>query len=78
MSKKRIELALKKKGLVAEIDYVRNEPTPSGYASGWDISLSEESENKLYAIYGGYYEPDCRTVKEVLEWVDTLPDCSST
>jgi len=78
MSKVKIDKALRDKGLAADIDFVRSTPTPSGYASGWDISLTEHSENKVFNTgFEGCVEPDCRNTKEALEWVDTLPNCNT-
>lgn len=80
MTKKAILKALSIKGLCADVDYVRAEPTPSGYASGWDIFLTEESEDKLFAALqgeDGADAPECRTAKDVLEWIETLPNCST-
>jgi len=76
MSKREILSVLKNKGLMADVDYQRSVPTPSGYAKGWDIFLTESSENKLFSAgFEGNTEPDCRTTNEVLEWVATLPKC---
>lgn len=77
MSKLAITKALKEKGLFAEVEFIRGSPTPSGYANGWDVFLEESSKEKLFdAGFRGVDEPDCANVTEVLEWVDTLPDCS--
>lgn len=76
MSKIKIERELKKKGLKAELEFVRGDVTPGGYASGWEIELDDESEDKLFdAGFRGDDKPDCRNVTEVLEWIKDLPDC---
>ena len=43
MSKRKILSALKKKNIPVErVEYVRGQPTPSGYANGWSIEITEE------------------------------------
>jgi hypothetical protein len=38
MSKRKILAALKKKNIPVErVQYMRGEPTPSGYANGWAV-----------------------------------------
>lgn len=77
MSKIKIERELRKKGLIADIEYIRNEPTPTGYASGWDILFTDESYDKLEnAGFTGMYESDCLNITEVMEYLNTLPDCN--
>ena len=77
MSKIKIVRELKKKGLYADIEYIRNEPTPNGYACGWDIIFTDESYDKLKQIgFDGVYESDCLNMSEVIEYLNTLPDCS--
>ena len=77
MSKKTLQKALEAKGLSADLDYRRSVPTPSGFAKGWDIYLTESSENKLFnADFQGEYTPDCETVGEALAWIETLPSCA--
>ena len=47
MSKRKILAAFKKKNIpVVHVQYMRGCPTPSGYASGWDIEITEDTENK--------------------------------
>tara|TARA_Y100001949_G_C15897486_1_gene291043 strand:+ start:460 stop:795 length:336 start_codon:yes stop_codon:yes gene_type:complete len=81
MSRRNIESALKAKGITAlRIEYMRSCPTPSGYASGWDIEITEETENKIYeanpevesSTYMEFY-----SLSDVLKWVEELPDLSS-
>lgn len=76
MSKRKILAALKKKNIPVErIEYMRGCPTPSGYANGWDIEISENTENRLFDA--GF--EDCSTINEidttdqVLEWVERMP-----
>lgn len=76
MSKRKILSALKKKNIpVVRVEYMRGQPTPSGYANGWDIEITEETENKLFDA--GF--DDCEqineidTTSEVLSWIDTMP-----
>ena len=76
MSKRKILAALKRKGIpVVRVEYMRGCPTPSGYANGWDIEISEETENKLFDK--GF--DNCTTINEIdttdeaLEWVESMP-----
>lgn len=78
MSKRKIETALKKKGILAErIEYIRSCPVPEGNASGWDIDLSEEMDEK---IFDADPSVDSSTVMEfddlsqVFNWIEALPD----
>jgi hypothetical protein len=49
VSKRKILAALKKKNIPVErVVYMRGVPTTSGYASGWDIEITEETENRLF------------------------------
>lgn len=79
MSKKKIEKALAKKGLEAcELYFDRSIPVPECHTFGWEISLTEESEDKLFDNgYEGSCNPDCRNTTEVLEWIETLPNCAT-
>ncbi len=81
MSKRKILSALKKKGLSAgEIEYQRACPTPGGYCDGWTINLSEESELLCCdAACDWDWDPNFNggAVDEVMEWIESLPDCSS-
>ena len=76
MSKRKILAALKKRNIpVVRVEYMRGQPTPSGYANGWDIEITEEIVNKLFDA--GY--SDCEqlneidTTDEVIEWVESMP-----
>lgn len=78
MSKRKILSALKKKGIksdLVEIEYVRGIPTPEGYANGWDVTLSDDLADQLFAL--GFedtailYEFD--SLDQVLDWIDSLP-----
>ena len=77
MSKRKIESLLKKKGISAErIEYMRGQPTPYGYANGWDIDFSENTENKVFDA--GCSELECHmefdTAEDVYSFIDSLPD----
>ena len=54
---------------------MRGQPTPSGYANGWDIEITEEIESKLFDA--GF--SDCKqlneidTTDEVIKWVESMP-----
>ena len=69
MSKIKILSALKKKGITPQnVEYVRNEPTPSGYAAGWEIELSEyDSETYCEEVNN-----DLDTFDEVMEWIESI------
>ncbi len=77
MSKRKIERLLKAKGIKADrIEYMRGEPTPSGYANGWDIDFSEETEEEVYVA--GNSELECYmqfdTANDVYEFIEQLPN----
>jgi hypothetical protein len=81
MSKRKILAALKKKNVPVErIEYMRGVPTPSGYANGWDIEITEETEDRLFDA--GF--SDCQqtneidTTDEVIEWVESMPILKSS
>ena len=81
MTKRKILTALKKKNVPVErVEYMRGQPTPSGYASGWDIEVTEETENKLFDA--GF--SDCEmineidTTNEVIEWVESMPELNTS
>ena len=82
MSKRKILAALKKKGLSAgEIEYERGCPTPDGYYDGWTIALDEKSEALCCtADADGDWWPVFTdgNLEEVMKWIESLPDCSST
>ena len=78
MSKRKILAALMKKNIEPTgIEYVRGCPVPEGYADGWELEFSEELEDQVYDL-----NPKCEfetfkefdSLKEVLEWINTLPD----
>tara|TARA_R110000782_G_C14621329_1_gene393279 strand:- start:43 stop:285 length:243 start_codon:yes stop_codon:yes gene_type:complete len=76
MSKRKILAALKKKNIPVErVKYMRGEPTPSGYANGWDIEITEDTENRLFDA--GF--SDCAqlneidTTDEVIDWISLMP-----
>lgn len=78
MSKRKIESALKIKGIKARtIEYVRGEPTPSGYASGWNVEIEEETEDLIFikdssADASEFMEFE--STSEVLRWIKQLPN----
>lgn len=81
MSKRRILAAFKKKNIPVErVEYMRGCPTPSGYANGWDVEISEEVENRLFDA--GF--SNCTTVNEidttgeVIEWIESMPELKSS
>tara|TARA_R110002124_G_C8691630_1_gene493095 strand:+ start:410 stop:652 length:243 start_codon:yes stop_codon:yes gene_type:complete len=76
MSKRKILAALKKKNIPVErVKYMHGEPTPSGHANGWDIEITEDTENRLFDA--GF--SDCAqlneidTADEVIEWISLMP-----
>ena len=81
MSKRKILAKLKQKGYTpSEVVYVRSCPVPEGYASGWDISFSydsDELEDKVYNISPDTdfsYFMEFGDINEVYAWIDQLPD----
>lgn len=77
MSKQKIEKLLKEKGIEAEtIEYQRSCPVPEGYASGWDLSFTEKTEDAVWCS-----DRECNfemfmefgSLKEVTDWIKTLP-----
>lgn len=76
MSKQKIQTALNKKNIPYErIEYQRGCVTPSGYANGWDIEITKETEDRLFSA--GF--KDCElinekdTTEEVLIWIENMP-----
>lgn len=69
MSSKKILSALKKKGITpVNVEYVRSTPTPTGYAAGWEIELSDyDSDTYCEDIYN-----DLDTFDEVMEWIEGI------
>lgn len=77
MSKRKIVSALKRKNVpFVRVEYVRGCPTPSGYANGWDIEISEETEDRLFEA--GFSNcstmNEIDTTEEVLEWIGAMPN----
>lgn len=76
MSKRQILAALKKKNIYpVNVEYQRSCPTPSGYASGWDIELSDTAESYIEQInpeveVSTFMEFD--SLEDVLEWIDEI------
>lgn len=68
MSKRDIERALRKKGIVA--DYIKWAwtPTPGEMVPGWEIHLSDADADKYGADYMNFFD----NTREALEWVDCL------
>lgn len=81
MSKRKILAALKKKNIPTErVEYMRGCPTPSGYANGWEVEITEDTENRLFDA--GF--SDCEQVNEidtsdeVIEWIESMPELKSS
>jgi hypothetical protein len=77
MGKREIERALKAKGLDCLILEYGYQITPGEVVGGWEIELSETSENLVASVdpYFSDWEPDCFNSTDALEWVASLPDC---
>lgn len=80
MSKQQITKALLEKGLTLdeeESNFYRSIPVPEGYVWGWVIFLTEESDRILYSkgYSYDYHDFDFRNTKDVLKWVEELPNC---
>lgn len=75
MSKRQIERALKAKGLEAALINYGHFVTPGEIVGGWEIQLTEESEDKIAEADASFddFDPDCRNTAEVIEWIETLP-----
>lgn len=76
MSKRKILAAFKKKNIPVErVEYMRAEPTPSGYANGWDIEITEDTENRLFDAGFSNCEQlnEIDTTDEVIDWISTMP-----
>lgn len=77
MSKRKIEAALKKKNIKARsIEFVRGVPTPSGYASGYDIEFEPELEDVVFGLDNScnldeFMEFD--NFEQVMDWIASLP-----
>jgi hypothetical protein len=77
MTKRLILRELKAKNIVpVSVEYVRGVPTPSGYTNGYDIELSDKTEELIYELDNNCA---CCTfmefsdVEEVMFWLMTLP-----
>lgn len=80
MSKRKILAALKKKNIPVErVEYMRGCPTPSGYANGWDIVITEDTENRLFdaGFSNCCQENEIDTTDEVIEWIESMPELKS-
>lgn len=77
MSRRKIERALLRKGLSAEIIEYNRQPTPHGMMAGWEIQLDDQSVDLAleYGCEPEDLEPDCENVSEALDWIARLPDC---
>ena len=76
MSKRKILAALKRKNVAVErVEYVRGCPTPSGYANGWDIEMTDEMIDKLFSAGFKRCERfnELDTTEEVIDWVGSMP-----
>jgi hypothetical protein len=79
MSKRQIERALKAKGIEAEYIMFGWQPSPGEMVPGWDIKLTDDSEDRILNADGDFddFDPDCRNTAEVLEWIETLPSLAA-
>lgn len=76
MSKRKILAALKKKNIpVVRVEYMRGQPTPSGYANGWDIEITEDTVNSLFDAGFSNCEQlnEIDTTDDVIDWINTMP-----
>jgi hypothetical protein len=77
MSKVKILSALAKKNIVPlEVLFDRSCPTPDGYASGWDIEFSDETEDAVFLAdkkceLTNFMEFD--NLKAVMNFIKTVP-----
>lgn len=80
MSKRKIEAALRRKGLSCSVLEYGQHICPGEIVSAWTIELDGQSEELIFAADPNFddYEPDCFNTEEALEWVQTLPDCSKS
>ncbi|QCL83366.1 hypothetical protein CFBP5875_01490 [Agrobacterium pusense] len=76
MSKRKIESALRRKGLSCSMLEYNFSACSGGMVGGWEIALDERSEDLIITADPDFDDltPDCANAAEVLEWVDTLPD----
>lgn len=78
MSKKKIEAALRRKGLSCSILEYNLQATPGEMVGGWEVQLDERSEGLVDDVDPDFeliHLPEFYNATEVLEWVETLPDC---
>lgn len=83
MSSRKIKSSLAAKGYKAKsVEFVRNDPTPSGYGQGYNIELdwSESLEDQVFDLnnsveFSQYMEFD--SLGDVLSWVSELPDITN-
>lgn len=78
MSKRKIEAALRRKGLSCSTLQYDHQVSPGEMVGGWTVELTEQSEVAIEAADPNFsdWEPDCFNSEEVLEWVASLPDCT--
>ncbi|MCC9659274.1 MULTISPECIES: hypothetical protein [unclassified Pseudoalteromonas] len=77
MSKRKIVSALKRKNIpFVRVEYVRGCPTPSGYANGWDIEISEATEDRLFEAGFSNISTvnEIDTTEEALKWICSMPN----
>lgn len=81
MSKRKIEAALKRKGLVCYILEYSHQATPGEMVGGWEIELDEDSTVAVLLADPRLdfedLQPDCFNTGEVLGWINGLPDVSA-
>jgi len=58
------------------LEYQRSVPTPSGFAQGWDIVLTEKSQDLLLACGTDFssLQNCCDTTKDVLKEIEAFPN----
>ena len=80
MSKKKIKTLLKAKGINAKrIEYMRGDPVPEGFANGWDLDFSDETEDAVFEAdnqcgFSTFMQFD--NLSDVCEFIDGLPELS--
>lgn len=77
MSRKKIEAALRRKGLSCAVLEYNHQVTPGEVVGGWEIELDERSEELVATADASFddWEPDCFNATAALDWVASLPDC---
>jgi hypothetical protein len=73
--RERIQKALSKKGLSAEVQYQRWETTATGRENGWSMVFDDYSEIKLFEKGVTDCNTDCLPASETLAWIAELPTC---